>query len=92
MFHTIAKIAGYTDSLWHKTFEQLSSFSKALILSGMIVCIVLALLGLSAEIYSVSAHNTSYILRCMHSVTEGGFRCLLLGAAGGAVYEYIRSR
>ena len=89
MFRTIGKIIGYTDSFWHKLFGNLSAFSKAMILSGMIVCAVLAFAGVGAEIYA-SIQNTSYILRCMHAVTEGGFRCLLLGALVSAVYEYIR--
>ena len=75
-----------------KMFEQLSAFSKAMIFSGVIVCAAIAVIGFGAELYGAFAANTSYILRCTRSMTEGGFRCLLLGAVCSAVYEYISPR
>ena len=92
MFRAIGKLIGVTDSFWHKLFGNLSAFSKAMILSGMIACGVLTLAGFGAEIYCALTENTSYIIHCVHLLTEGGFRCLLLGGLGSAVYEYIRLR
>lgn len=92
MLHAARKLIGLTDSLWRELLGGLSSFSKAMLVSGMIVCAVLALVGLGAEIYGAAVQNAAYAVRCARSVTEGGFRCLLLGAVCSLVTEFCRRR
>lgn len=89
MFNRVMKILRFTDLLWNKLFEKLSHFSKAAILSGMSVCAVFVVSGFICEIYRAATRSSEYILQSSYALTEGGFRCLLLGVIISVIYEFV---